>query len=165
MTRKAADCRETRSEINCSLTITGEEEEVVRAAAEHAVSAHGHEDTPELREQVRGMLRDEAAGPVPKGMQFVQLIEFKTRKRAELNQLMDEWEDRTGGKRTATRAVLTEDHEQPDTYYEFVEFPSYDEAVRNSHLPETDELSQRMRGLCEGEPTFHNLDVVRAEAL
>jgi hypothetical protein len=34
----------------------GEEEEVVRAAAEHAASVHGHEDTPELRQQVREFL-------------------------------------------------------------------------------------------------------------
>ena len=39
-----------------SLTILGEEEEVVGAAAEHAASVHGHEDTPEFREQLRGML-------------------------------------------------------------------------------------------------------------
>ncbi|MEB3367836.1 DUF1059 domain-containing protein [Saccharopolyspora mangrovi] len=162
MTRKVADCRRTPSEINCSLTIIGEKEEVVRAAAEHAASSHGHDDTPELREQIRTTLEDETA---PTGMEFVQLIEFKTSRPDELSRLMDEWEERTGGKRTATRAVLTHDHEQPDRYYEFVEFPSYDEAVRNSHLPETDELSQRMRNLCEGEPTFHNLDVVRAEAL
>jgi predicted small metal-binding protein len=52
------------SESGCTLTISGEEEEVVRAASEHAVSVHGHEDTPEFREQVRGMLQDEAA-PAP----------------------------------------------------------------------------------------------------
>lgn len=61
MARKMADCRRFPSESNCSLTIIGEEEEVVRTAAEHAVSVHGHEDTPELREQVRSMLEDEAA--------------------------------------------------------------------------------------------------------
>lgn len=59
MARKMADCRRFPSEMNCSLTIIGEEEEVVRAAAEHAVSVHGHEDTPELREQVKGMLEPE----------------------------------------------------------------------------------------------------------
>ncbi|RPK92713.1 MULTISPECIES: DUF1059 domain-containing protein [Streptomyces] len=59
MTRKVADCRKYPSEMNCSLTITGEEDEVVRAASEHAASVHGHEDGPELREQVRGMLEDE----------------------------------------------------------------------------------------------------------
>jgi predicted small metal-binding protein len=61
MSRKVADCREMPSESGCTLTISGEEEEVVRAASEHAVSVHGHEDTPELREQVRGMLQDEVA--------------------------------------------------------------------------------------------------------
>lgn len=57
--RKVADCRDYPSESNCSLTIAGEEEEVVRAAAEHAASVHGHENTPELRGQLRGMLKDE----------------------------------------------------------------------------------------------------------
>ncbi|MEO3976085.1 DUF1059 domain-containing protein [Streptomyces sp. CAU 1734] len=59
MTRKVADCRKFPSESNCTLTIAGEEEEVVRAASEHAVSVHRHEDSPELREQVRATLEDE----------------------------------------------------------------------------------------------------------
>ncbi len=63
MSRKVADCREMPSESDCTLTIAGEEEEVVRAASEHAVSVHGHEDTPELREQIRGMLHEEVAAP------------------------------------------------------------------------------------------------------
>ncbi|MFE9457107.1 DUF1059 domain-containing protein [Streptomyces californicus] len=61
MTRKIADCRAYPSESNCTLTITGEEEEVVRAASEHAASVHGHEDGPELREQIRAELEDEKA--------------------------------------------------------------------------------------------------------
>jgi hypothetical protein len=36
--------------------IIGEEDEVVRAAAEHAVSVHGHEGGPELREQITQFL-------------------------------------------------------------------------------------------------------------
>jgi hypothetical protein len=56
MARMMADCRRWPSETNCSLTIIGEEDEVVRAAAEHAVSVHGHEDTPELREQLKNFL-------------------------------------------------------------------------------------------------------------
>ncbi|MFJ3581417.1 DUF1059 domain-containing protein [Streptomyces sp. NPDC090127] len=59
MTRKVADCRNTPSVMGCTLTITGEEDEVVRAAAEHAVSVHGHEDSPELRAMVRESLEDE----------------------------------------------------------------------------------------------------------
>lgn len=61
MTRKVADCRNTPSVMNCTLTISGEEEEVVLAATEHAVSVHGHEDSPELRAEVRAGLEDEKA--------------------------------------------------------------------------------------------------------
>jgi hypothetical protein len=59
MARKMADCRRFESESNCSLTIIGEEEEVIQAAAEHAASVHGHEDNSELRGQIRGMLESE----------------------------------------------------------------------------------------------------------
>lgn len=59
--RVMADCRRFPSESNCSLTIIGEEDEVVRAAAEHAASVHGHEDTPEMREMLRGMLEPASA--------------------------------------------------------------------------------------------------------
>ena len=58
-TRKMADCRKFPSEKNCSLTIAGTEEEVMDVAVKHAVDSHGHADTPELREQVKGMLADE----------------------------------------------------------------------------------------------------------
>jgi len=57
--RKVADCREYPSENNCSLAISGTEQEVVEAAAMHAAAVHGETDTPELREQIRGMLKDE----------------------------------------------------------------------------------------------------------
>ena len=57
MARLMADCRRFPSDSNCSLVIIGEEDEVARAAAEHAVSMHGHEDTPEMREQVRQFLQ------------------------------------------------------------------------------------------------------------
>ena len=59
MARKIADCRRWPSESNCSLTIIGEEDEVIAAAADHAVSVHGHEDTPELRDQIREFLEPE----------------------------------------------------------------------------------------------------------
>jgi predicted small metal-binding protein len=61
MARKMADCRRFESESECTLTILGEEDEVVRTAAEHAASVHGHADSPELRAQIRAMLEDENA--------------------------------------------------------------------------------------------------------
>ncbi len=58
--RKSIDCRNHPSEKNCSLKISGTEEEVLDAAIEHAVSAHGHENSPELRDQIKSMLKDES---------------------------------------------------------------------------------------------------------
>jgi predicted small metal-binding protein len=58
MARKMVDCRTMPSEINCTLTIAGEEEEVLDAAVAHVVDKHGHENTPELREKIRGDLVD-----------------------------------------------------------------------------------------------------------
>jgi predicted small metal-binding protein len=57
--RKSIDCRDHPSQKNCTLKISGTEEEVLDAAVEHAVSAHGHKNSPELREQVRSLLKDE----------------------------------------------------------------------------------------------------------
>ena len=60
MSRKVADCRDFPNEVGCTLTISGEEDEVILAATEHAVSVHGHEDTGEVREWLRQNLKDEA---------------------------------------------------------------------------------------------------------
>ncbi|WP_421119755.1 DUF1059 domain-containing protein [Aquihabitans daechungensis] len=59
MARMVADCRDFPSESGCTLTIAGEEAEVVEAASVHAATHHGHEDTPDLREQIRATLKPE----------------------------------------------------------------------------------------------------------
>jgi hypothetical protein len=59
MGRKIADCRRFESDSNCSLTIIGEEDEVIAVAAQHAATVHGHQDGPELREQLRALLEPE----------------------------------------------------------------------------------------------------------
>jgi len=56
--RKSIDCRDYPSDKNCSLKISGTEQEVLDAAVQHATSAHGHEKSPELREQLKSMLKD-----------------------------------------------------------------------------------------------------------
>jgi hypothetical protein len=68
---------------------------------------------------------------------FVQLIEF----------------------RTATRAPLAQDRERPGTDVQMVEFPSYDAAMENSNRPATGQFAERLASLCNGTPTFRNLDV------
>ena len=57
--RKVVDCRLFPSDNDCTLTISGTEDEVLKAATEHAVSSHGHTDTPELREQLRVAMKEE----------------------------------------------------------------------------------------------------------
>jgi len=57
--RKYIDCSEFPSDSNCTLKISGKEDEILPVAAQHAAAVHGHEDTPELRDQLRQMLKDE----------------------------------------------------------------------------------------------------------
>lgn len=59
MSRKYIDCRAMPSENGCDLAMSGSDEHVLNAAVTHAVTAHGHEDTPELRDQIRQLLKDE----------------------------------------------------------------------------------------------------------
>ncbi len=58
--RKVIDCRWFPTEMPCDIAISGSEEEVLNIAVQHAVQSHGHQDTPELREQLRSLLREEA---------------------------------------------------------------------------------------------------------
>ena len=60
MTRKSIDCRKHPDATGCTLYLSGEEDELLRAVAEHAASVHGMEDTPELREQFHSMFKEEA---------------------------------------------------------------------------------------------------------
>lgn len=57
MARMMLDCREIPSESNCTLVMSGEEDELLRAATQHAITVHGHRDTPELRKQLRSSFR------------------------------------------------------------------------------------------------------------
>ena len=63
MARKTIDCRDW-NQINrqtgtrCTLVTSGEEDEVLQATVEHCVTAHGLEDTPQLRAQVLASMRD-----------------------------------------------------------------------------------------------------------
>jgi predicted small metal-binding protein len=61
MSRKSIDCRDYPSESGCTVAISADSaDEVVEAAAQHAVKVHGHEDGPELRGQLRQMVKEGA---------------------------------------------------------------------------------------------------------
>jgi len=58
MARFSVDCRDYPSEKNCTVAISADTKpELVDAAAQHAVAVHGHQDSPELREQLSKMIK------------------------------------------------------------------------------------------------------------
>ena len=98
-------------------------------------------------------------------MAFAQIIEFKTSRIVEFDALLDEWLAQSKDWRTATRSLRTKDRDRPDTYVQIVEFPSYQAAMENSNRPETSAFSERLAKLCDGPPTFRNLDVLVEESM
>ena len=57
--RKYIDCREFPSEMNCTVALSASsEQELLDAAVQHAVTVHGHKDTPEFRQQIKQAFRD-----------------------------------------------------------------------------------------------------------
>ena len=58
MPRQYIDCREYPSTMNCSVALSADSEsELLDAAVQHAVTVHGHTDTPELRKQLAGLFK------------------------------------------------------------------------------------------------------------
>jgi predicted small metal-binding protein len=55
--RKSIDCRDYPSESGCTLKLEGTEAEVLEAAVAHAISVHGHTESPQLREEIRALLK------------------------------------------------------------------------------------------------------------
>ncbi len=57
--RMYTDCREHPGEFRCTLYISGRRSEVLKAAISHAVEAHGHKNTPELKKLLSKQLKTE----------------------------------------------------------------------------------------------------------
>jgi len=98
-------------------------------------------------------------------MAFIQIIEYTTTRPDEVEALVDEWKAQTAGQRTAQRGTFTQDRDRADVYVQIVQFPSYEEAMANSNLPETATFAARLAELCDGPMRFRNLDVRSVEEL
>lgn len=59
--RYTIDCRDYPSDVNCTLAMTGEHDELIEAQVHHLVAVHGHADTPDLLATLEGVLRPELA--------------------------------------------------------------------------------------------------------
>jgi len=52
------DCRDHPSDSKCTVAISADsKQELLDAAVQHAVAVHGHQDSPELREQIGKMIK------------------------------------------------------------------------------------------------------------
>jgi Protein of unknown function (DUF1059) len=157
MPRKTIDCRAVPNDVGCTLAISGEPGELVTAAAQHAVTVHGHADTPELRDQLSGLLTDEPAISAPGA--FVQLIEFDTDRITEWDAIVDRWAAAIGAERTARWSVAGADRDRPGRHVAVVEFPGYADAMANSGHPATAAFLKELQSISSSEPRFRNLDV------
>ena len=60
MARMFVDCRDYPSEMNCTVAISADtEKELLDAAVQHAVAVHNHHDSPQLREELTKLIRQE----------------------------------------------------------------------------------------------------------
>lgn len=61
MGRKYIDCRDYPSEKNCTVALSADnEDELLEAAVQHAVAVHQHQDSPELRTQLKALFKEGA---------------------------------------------------------------------------------------------------------
>jgi quinol monooxygenase YgiN len=95
-------------------------------------------------------------------IQHIQLVEFDTSQPVdEVREAIDEWLTASRGKRRLQMAVVAADRDRPNHYWELLEFPSAGAAAESAELPETKAALEKWLRLVDGEPVFHNLDVVQ----
>ena len=93
-------------------------------------------------------------------MEFVQLIDMRTKRADEIIELEAEWEKATDGKRTLRRSIVGRDRNNPDHYVVIAFFDDYDSAMVNSNLPETQEFGRKQSALLDAPMVFTDLDVI-----
>jgi hypothetical protein len=92
-------------------------------------------------------------------MSFVQMFQFTTSDLEGIRRVDEEWRKATEGKRTVRREVIAADRNQPGRYFAIVFFDSYESAMENSNLPETQALAAKYMAVTK-DAVFHDLDVI-----
>lgn len=90
-------------------------------------------------------------------MEFVQTIGFKTTRVDEIMQLDADLKEISIGN---PRGFLLKDRERQDLYMVVLTFDSYDDAMKNNDLPETQAFAIKMAELCDSPPAFGNYDLI-----
>jgi hypothetical protein len=97
-------------------------------------------------------------------MAFIEIIEFRTSDIERARQLNDEWWRATEGKRTVRREMLARDCSDPSRCFAVVFFDSYESAMENSDLPETQASAEQYMKMSDEPPVFYDLDIVEDRA-
>jgi hypothetical protein len=92
-------------------------------------------------------------------MGFIQIIDFHTSDIEGLKKADEEWRAATEGKRTLRREIVTRDRNDPSHYVILAFFDSYESAMENSALPETQASAEQYAALSEGV-SFADLDII-----
>ncbi len=92
-------------------------------------------------------------------MGFVQIMQYRTSDIDAMRKLDEDWRQATEGKRTVRREILAQDRSDASRYFNIVFFDSYESAMENSNLPETQAAAEKFDDLTEGV-TFYDLDVL-----
>lgn len=96
---------------------------------------------------------------------FTQIIEFTTTRFDEVTKLSEEFRAERAAAEVdvhPVRVTTTVSRDDPNRYVTIAEFGSYGDAKRNSELPETGKFAAALAELCDGPPTFHNLNVLES---
>src|SRR4051812_25567662 len=92
---------------------------------------------------------------------FIQVVAFTTSRIDEVRAAGKKFG--AGGSSGPNRVIITANRDTPNKYATIVEFDSYEAAMAQSTRPETGEFAAMMASLCDGPPTFYNLDVLESE--
>ena len=86
-------------------------------------------------------------------MTFIQAVELRTDRPEDLMAFDREWEQATEGTRTSRRSIVTRDRDDPRRHLVLVFFDSYESAMENSKLPETQAFAERYAAAVDGPIT------------
>lgn len=95
-------------------------------------------------------------------MTFVQVIQIEATpdKFDEILANSYRWLEETEGKRTVVREVIGRDRNNPNWYTALVYFDSYESAMKNSELEETQREAKAIEALAS-TVAFQDLDVIK----
>ncbi len=93
-------------------------------------------------------------------MAFIQMIEMRTAQFGEIQELEERWRKATEGTRTLRRSVVARDRNDATRHFIIAFFDSYESAMENSKLPETNEFGIGQAEFLDGPAMFTDLDVL-----